>query len=197
MKNSEKNVCLYKHFQECPIVLIFFSQQSSSLLYLFRALNIFIKWCWNDAKKRKQKTPSPVLQFFKSHPYLYLLSNMEMVKANWIHGGPLPFLTPTLGSSSFAITVTFNFPVLTFWVCYDPGHFCCWGCTQARMGSNVALTVRMSVLSSGLPPTLFLAGGCRVGPQEGDALLDAPAWVIEHLFTQRQLTLIPSCLSSI
>lgn len=176
----------------------FFFLSNLLRFYIYSERSIFsLSGAGTMQKKRKQKTPSPALQFFKSHPYLYLLSNMEMVKANWIHGGPLPFLTTTLGSSAFAITVTFNFPVLTFWVCYDPGHFCCWGCTQARMGSNVALTVRMSVLSSGLPPTLFLAGGCRVGPQEGDALLDAPAWVIEHLFTQRQLTLIPSCLSSI
>lgn len=176
----------------------FFFLSNLLRFYIYSERSIFsLSGAGTMQKKRKQKTPSPALQFFKSHPYLYLLSNMEMVKANWIHGGPLPFLTTTLGSSAFAITVTFNFPVLTFWVCYDPGHFCCWGCTQARMGSNVALTVRMSVLSSGLPPTLFLAGGCRVGPQEGDALLDAPAWAIEHLFTQRQLTLIPSCLSSI
>lgn len=176
----------------------FFFLSNLLRFYIYSERSIFsLSGAGTMQKKENKKTPSPALQFFKSHPYLYLLSNMEMVKANWIHGGPLPFLTPTLGSSSFAITVTFNFPVLTFWVCYDPGHFCCWGCTQARMGSNVALTVRMSVLSSGLPPTLFLAGGCRVGPQEGDALLDAPAWVIEHLFTQRQLTLIPSCLPSI
>lgn len=176
----------------------FFFLSNLLRFYIYSERSIFsLSGAGTMQKKRKQKTPSPALQFFKSHPYLYLLSNMEMVKANWIHGGPLPFLTTTLGSSAFAITVTFNFPVLTFWVCYDPGHFCCWGCTQARMGSNVALTVRMSVLSSGLPPTLFLAGGCRVGPQEGDALLDAPAWAIEHLFTQRPLTLIPSCLSSI